>query len=179
MHDVPACGLQPNKQAWSDKGHTVGLVYASAVPVDAYLNRATTKTEQKLHGKMAEAILVAQYYGALHQIAYSVWHNRNADRGNRTKVYLLPLGGGVFNNSWESIGRAMCLAVQMLSNRPELLDCLEVDALTWSGNPSEKMTLERELAKGNKLAKSRHGTLSRALAVARQALAPQGWAGMR
>merc|ERR1740121_1316929 len=87
MHDVPACGLQPNKRAWSDSRHSVGLVYASAVPVDAYLNRATTKTEQKLHGKMAEAVLVAQYYGSLYQIANSS-HSRGAGPHNPVQVYL-------------------------------------------------------------------------------------------
>merc|ERR1711878_168573 len=109
MHDIKASGLAPNKQQWSEATHRVGLAYASAVPVDAYLNRATNSVERKLHEKIAEAMLVAQYYGALLQIA------RRTPEGSSTRVFLMPLGGGVFNNSWPGLVQAMCQAAELLA----------------------------------------------------------------
>merc|ERR1712187_512944 len=103
---------------------------------------------ERLHGKVAEAILVAQYYGAL-RIAAS------AAKNGRTKVFLMPLGGGVFNNSWDSIGKSMALAVEMLTfderNR------LDIKALAWKGNPSEKEKLTNTLGhRHNKLLTHAH-----------------------
>merc|ERR1740123_811062 len=66
---------------------------------------------------------------------------------DRVKIFLLPLGGGVFNNSWESIGRAMAQAAELMTDHPNLFNKLEIEALAWSGNPQEKMDLERELSK--------------------------------
>merc|ERR1712151_1463944 len=145
MHDVPACGLTPDKKDWSKATHSVGLVYASAVPVNAYLNRSTNAQEKKLHAKLVEAGLIAQYYGAIQHIA------ERTPRGSKTKVFMLPLGGGVFNNSWESIGTAMCQAAELLADRDAaLFNKLELEALAWSGNPYEQSTLEKELAKHSK-----------------------------
>ena len=39
MEDIPAQGLTPNKRQRSRQPHLVGLVYASAVPVLAYMNQ--------------------------------------------------------------------------------------------------------------------------------------------
>ncbi|CAK9026900.1 unnamed protein product [Durusdinium trenchii] len=95
MEDVPARGLMPNKRDFSTCEHRVGLVYASAVPLDAYLNAHRSGGSVALDGgapsagsppsssargavvlcaalarlehqrKVAELILVAQYFGAL------------------------------------------------------------------------------------------------------------------
>merc|ERR1712100_977320 len=35
---VPACGLQPNKGEFSASEHVVHLIYAAAVPINAYVN---------------------------------------------------------------------------------------------------------------------------------------------
>merc|ERR1719210_1319886 len=141
MHDIPACGLTPDKRAFSPADHKVGLVYASAVPVNSYLNNARNDDEWKLHARIAEANLVGQYFGALQQIA-----DLAKEQGAKRKVYLLPLGGGVFNNPWESIAMSMAQAVELLaSQEPKLFDRLEVEALAWSGNPSEQATLQRLL----------------------------------
>eukprot|EP00913_Durusdinium_trenchii_P017275 g16245.t1 len=51
---------------------------------------------------VAERILVAQYFGALQHAARSVDEKRP-----RRTVYLMPLGGGVFNNPWESIANSI------------------------------------------------------------------------
>jgi len=145
MHDVDAVGLAPSKREWSTANHRVGLCYASAVPVESYLNFATNKVESKLHQKIAEAILVAQYYGCLRKVA------ERTNTGETTKVYMLPLGGGVFNNSWPSITQAMCQAAELLADsRPDLFNKLEMEALAWSGSPSERTTLQSELKKHSK-----------------------------
>ena len=39
MEDIPAQGLTPNKRQRSTAQHRVGLAYASAVPVAAYMNQ--------------------------------------------------------------------------------------------------------------------------------------------
>jgi len=150
MANVPARGLLPSKRGLSQAGHSVGLVYASAVPVNAYQNQASPNTPAwDLHHKVAEAILVAQYYGALSQIA-------RHGKARRTKVYLMPLGGGVFRNPIESIVRAMSLAVERLSKKERA--SLDVLVLAWNGNPSEGQTIADLLRRRNKLASTREGT---------------------
>eukprot|EP00930_Biecheleria_cincta_P063349 TRINITY_DN4887_c0_g3_i1.p1 TRINITY_DN4887_c0_g3~~TRINITY_DN4887_c0_g3_i1.p1 ORF type:complete len:650 (-),score=134.53 TRINITY_DN4887_c0_g3_i1:458-2407(-) len=144
MADVQACGLTPNKAEFSDMKHKVNLVYASAVPVNTYLNRAQTSQQTELHVKVAEGVLVAQYYGALKTAA------ARTATGVKTTVFLMPLGGGVFNNPWESIGKSMSVAVEMLSG-PER-EKLNIQVLTWNGNPQEKDTMQKLLAQHNKLA---------------------------
>jgi len=151
MHDVPANGLRPSKSEWSTAPHKVGLVYASAVPVDSYLNEARNDVEERLHSKMAEAVLVAQYFGAMQRISLYA----EAQGWKDVKVYLLPLGGGVFNNSWESIARAMAQAVELMVNsNSQGLDRLQVKALAWSGNPKEKDQLSSLLKKYGKLGRT-------------------------
>jgi len=138
MHDVMACGLTPDKAGLSTAKHRVGLVYASAVPVDAYCNKSRSKVDSKLHRKVAESVLVAQYYGALHAVAA-----RQPVGAKPVQVFLLPLGGGVFNNPWESIAVSMAQAVELLAAQdPELFNRLEVEALSWSGSPAERTKLE-------------------------------------
>ncbi|CAE7685012.1 SPBP8B7.23, partial [Symbiodinium necroappetens] len=80
-------------------------------------------------------VLRAQYYGALKHAA------RKAEASKtRRKVYLMPLGGGVFNNSWELIARSMATAIEMLEDRE--FESLEIHPLTWSGSAKEKSSLE-------------------------------------
>jgi len=146
MREVPACGLLPRMQDFSAETHRVGLVYASAVPVNAYTNRAGShKPAASLHSRVAEAVLVAQYYGALSQLAAP------DPARERTTVYLMPLGGGVFNNSWESIAKSMSIAVEMLDATGKL-DGLDIRALTWRGKPEEYKTLTELLGRHKKLA---------------------------
>lgn len=145
MHDLSACGLTPDKEGMSIATHRVGLVYASAVPVDSYTNRAKSPVARKLHQKVAEAVLVAQYFGALRAVALRPEATKPA------KVFLLPLGGGVFNNSFESIVRAMAQAVELLAGEPGLLEKLRVQVLAWSGSPAEAAKLEGLLESYGKL----------------------------
>ena len=98
MEDVPATGLLPDKKGFAECKHKVGLVYASAVPVDSYMNQGG---QVDFQAKVAELILIGQYYGALKYAAESQRHGGST--GNRRKVFLMPLGGGAFNNPWDII----------------------------------------------------------------------------
>eukprot|EP00928_Gymnodinium_smaydae_P024043 TRINITY_DN19595_c0_g3_i1.p1 TRINITY_DN19595_c0_g3~~TRINITY_DN19595_c0_g3_i1.p1 ORF type:complete len:372 (+),score=57.00 TRINITY_DN19595_c0_g3_i1:75-1190(+) len=143
MENVPACGLKPDKMAFTSATHKVSLVYASAVPVSAYVNRASSPTQIDLHSKVAEGVLVAQYYGALKVAA------ARSTSSDKTKVFLMPLGGGVFNNPWESIAKGMALAVEMLSEDDH--NKLDIRVLTWKGNNEEKLTMCKLLTRHKKL----------------------------
>lgn len=139
MDDLLAQGVTPDKRSLFEGRHRVGVVYASAVPVNAYLNQVVDGSERSLEfqTQVAELFLVAQYYAALKYAAEStrlVGRNRT-----RRRVYLMPLGGGVFNNPWEIIGRSMAKALQMLDD--DLLEMLDICALAWKGEPSEEQRL--------------------------------------
>merc|ERR1712054_251779 len=105
--------------------HAFGkLVYASAVPINKYVNGIGVVSPdfgdedmRTFQSRIAESVLVAQYYGAMKA---SAAHRTGS---SKVKVFLMPLGGGVFNNSTASIVRAISIAT-------ELLDLAERDALT-------------------------------------------------
>ncbi|CAL1154271.1 unnamed protein product [Cladocopium goreaui] len=106
MEDIPASGLTPNKgRRATDMQHKVGLVYASAVPVQAYMNKGPKAANRAFQECVARRILTAQYFGALKHAAE--WAS---EKKLQRKVFLMPLGGGVFNNPWESICSSMANA---------------------------------------------------------------------
>mmetsp|Transcript_60674 Transcript_60674/g.169572 ORF Transcript_60674/g.169572 Transcript_60674/m.169572 type:complete len:869 (-) Transcript_60674:176-2782(-) len=144
MEAVPAVGLTPDKDTFSKATHNVNLVYASAVPLEAYVNFAASDEARALHERVAEAMTFAQYYGAMRAAA------RTVTEDGRCKIFLLPLGGGVFNNSFESIARSMSRAVEELTEDERAK--LDIRALAWSGNPTEASSLKEFLQAHNKLA---------------------------
>lgn len=143
MSGIPASGLTPSKQRYSEATHKVNLVYASAVPLETYNNRPSSQVQKDLHNKIAEGVLVAQYYGALKTAA-----NR-AQLGTTATVFLMPLGGGVFNNPFSSIAKSISKAVEMLTDDDRAK--LVVRVLTWNGNRNEKLDMISLLNKYNKL----------------------------
>lgn len=144
MEDVPACGLTPDKRYFCKVSHRVNLIYASAVPVQAYLN-AGRPDQEEFQVALSEAFIFAQYYGALKAAAQPHKHLP----GQRVKVFLMPLGGGVFNNPWTTIAAGISQAVEALSHDERAR--LDIRALTWSGNPGEKDTLATLLRDCGKL----------------------------
>eukprot|EP00434_Breviolum_minutum_P023149 symbB.v1.2.020424.t1/scaffold1653.1/size107518/5 len=139
MDDVPANGLTPDKKTFSSESHKVGLVYASAVPVDSYMNQGGKADFQ---ARVGELILVGQYYGAL---KYAAESQKVSGLTGKRKVFLMPLGGGVFNNPWDIIAKSMAKAIQLLDD--DLLSLLDISALAWNGNPSEEQKLKLILGK--------------------------------
>lgn len=142
LSGVPASGLTPDKRSLSRAKHNVSLVYASAVPVQTYTN-ATGEKERAFQETIAELVLTGQYLGALKLAA------ERSEAKARTKVFLMPLGGGVFRNPWTIIGRGMAKAVELLSAGER--EKLDISVLTWQGNPQEKATLSKHLKEFGKL----------------------------
>mmetsp|Transcript_47609 Transcript_47609/g.126282 ORF Transcript_47609/g.126282 Transcript_47609/m.126282 type:complete len:145 (+) Transcript_47609:2-436(+) len=143
MSGIPASGLIPSMGSFSDATHKVNLVYASAVPLETYNNRPMSQVQKDLHNKIGLSILVAQYYGALKTAA------SRAEPGTTAKVFLMPLGGGVFNNSFDSIGKSISMAVEMLTDEDRAK--LTVQVLVWNGKRKEKLDMCRLLTRYKKL----------------------------
>jgi len=139
MEDTPACGLTPDKFALSRAQHRVTLIYASAVPVQAYVNKGVDSEQEAFQVQISEAVLFAQYFGAM----------KMAARRGRARIFLAPLGGGVFNNPWESIAKSIALAVEALEE--EERGRLDIRVLTWSGNASESAHMSKFLRAHGKL----------------------------
>eukprot|EP00913_Durusdinium_trenchii_P030659 g28714.t1 len=138
MEDVPAAGLLPSLEGWSTARHRVNLVYASAVPVNAYMNRTESFENALVQRAVASQLLKGAYFGAL-KLALEAPRSKK-----KRKVFMLPLGGGVFNNPFKDcsrdIAKAMVDAVTMarqLCPDTKLEDLLDLYVLTWKGKPSE------------------------------------------
>jgi len=131
MEDVTASGLNPTLKAASSASHKVTLVYASAVPVQAYLNYG--KEDRAFQEEVSRLVIAGQYYGAL-RVAAS-----RATVSSPKRIFLMPLGGGVFNNRSETIAGAISTAVEMLqSDGFDVQKLLDIRILTFKGKPSER-----------------------------------------
>lgn len=143
MEETPATGLAPDKWSLAMPPHRVSLVYASAVPVQSYMNQGGER-EELFQTRVGAEVLRAQYLGSLRMAARA---GRLPD-GQPRRVLLSLLGGGIFNNPWEQIIGAMSEAVELLT--PEELALLDIRALAWKGNPSEHQEMERLLQSAGK-----------------------------
>eukprot|EP00746_Dinoflagellata_sp_MGD_P077537 gnl/MRDRNA2_/MRDRNA2_31098_c0_seq1.p1 gnl/MRDRNA2_/MRDRNA2_31098_c0~~gnl/MRDRNA2_/MRDRNA2_31098_c0_seq1.p1 ORF type:complete len:748 (-),score=140.47 gnl/MRDRNA2_/MRDRNA2_31098_c0_seq1:53-2296(-) len=145
IHDVPACGLDPSLKHRSDQMHRVNLVYASAVPVDAYSNRG--KVSRAFQTEVGRLFIVAQYYGAL-RMAATIMPKEST---SLVRVFLMPLGGGVFNNRLETIVSALSTAIELLAAEGvDVSKKLDVRVLAFKGKPQEQTrmaTLVRDMQK--------------------------------
>eukprot|EP00434_Breviolum_minutum_P016954 symbB.v1.2.014957.t1/scaffold1058.1/size194011/4 len=150
MLDIPATGLSPSLESWSRCRHTVNLVYASAVPVNAYSNKTESLENVKLQRSVAALLLRGAYFGAL-KLALETALSKPRSK-LRQKVFLLPLGGGVFNNPFKDIVKAileayhMVKCLPMLPNGAKLDDLLDVRVLTWKGKPEEAERCTRRMS---------------------------------
>lgn len=211
MKGSVACGLNPSKRGFAEARHRVNLVFASAVPVQSYMNRASS-SETGFQVGVAEILATAQYYGTMVAAVEALKSDEiklqretpvalpgeaaggglpppsvgsstgspsiggsppiggaplpgdsgatpsiptSAAAPETARVFLMPLGGGVFNNPWESIARCMSAAVEMLTDDQKA--CLDICVLAWNGNPSEQQTLTQLLTRHNKLKAARGG----------------------
>ena len=87
------------------KNHNVHLIYASAVPINCYVN---SYFNQNLI-EIANTILLGEYFGAM-QIALLKGH----ELGIRQCIHLMLLGGGVFRNSPTDIIQSILFAIANL-----------------------------------------------------------------
>ena len=138
--NIAVNGLMPgfplSRQSARHKGalstkKRVDLVYASAAPFDSYGNNSS-----KHWADVCKEVLTQQYYLALAAAVHCI----NKDKHKSYKIYFMPLGGGVFNNPFKWIYKALDLAVQkarrtFLTN--EVACKLSIAILTWKGRPEE------------------------------------------
>eukprot|EP00746_Dinoflagellata_sp_MGD_P019402 gnl/MRDRNA2_/MRDRNA2_145099_c0_seq1.p1 gnl/MRDRNA2_/MRDRNA2_145099_c0~~gnl/MRDRNA2_/MRDRNA2_145099_c0_seq1.p1 ORF type:complete len:690 (+),score=137.11 gnl/MRDRNA2_/MRDRNA2_145099_c0_seq1:71-2140(+) len=146
VEGIPANGLASSQEAFSQAWHRVSLVYASAVPVHAYMNRFKVKDQIPFQEEIGRLILVGQYYGAI-RLAIQ------RSLGQKAKIFMMPLGGGVFNNKVEVIAGAISTAIEMLATEGiDVSTKAELNVLTWNGNPWEAYDMSWCLNECGKLA---------------------------
>jgi len=148
MQDVPASGLKPSFGERSSAQHRVNLVYASAVPVQSYLNRVRADQEP-FQQEVSRLLMAAQYYGALCHAS------KKAPRPS--KVYLLPLGLGAFKNNPVAVASAISCAIERFAGcLPEdvsIDQLLDIRLLMYQRNPAEAAEMTSLLKRMQKLAK--------------------------
>eukprot|EP00403_Amphidinium_massartii_P029876 CAMPEP_0178389732 /NCGR_PEP_ID=MMETSP0689_2-20121128/10278_1 /TAXON_ID=160604 /ORGANISM="Amphidinium massartii, Strain CS-259" /LENGTH=753 /DNA_ID=CAMNT_0020010211 /DNA_START=64 /DNA_END=2325 /DNA_ORIENTATION=- len=144
MKDVQASGLAPSFTAMSAARHRVSLVFASAVPVDAYMNRVNSRSQLAFQTEIGRLFLVGQYYGAMRAAIPA--------SGPPRRVFLMPLGGGVFNNRLEVITGAISTAIDLLVHDGiDVKAKLDIYGLAFKGKPSEKVDMEALFSRWGKL----------------------------
>ena len=148
--DVAVSGLTPSKASWTTAEHKVNLVYASAVPLDGsgYMGDGNPtgpkkETQKLMQKQIANLVLLEQYLAAMRKAAAQGIAN-----GKKINIFLMPLGGGVFNNEWEDIYVSIAKAVELLTI--EERGSLNIQVLTWAGNPGEFANAARCLTALNK-----------------------------
>mmetsp|Transcript_15218 Transcript_15218/g.27060 ORF Transcript_15218/g.27060 Transcript_15218/m.27060 type:complete len:1806 (-) Transcript_15218:62-5479(-) len=145
MRGVLANGLAPDKTSLSKEArHKVSLMYASAIAVQAtwYGVDASHEAFQK---QVADELLLAQYYGALRLAAQP----HGDQQPGCVKVFFMPVGGGTYSNSLESVASSISRAVEMLDEEERAK--LDIHVLTWSGNPKEREVMTELLLRHRKL----------------------------
>lgn len=136
--DAPVTGVLPGPGGalyWGDtppenyaSAKRVYLAYASAAPVGAYLNRTADDQKRRLQGHASVLLIAQQYLTSLQEAA-------RLYRGTPLKVFLMPLGGGVFENDKADVARAASWAVRCLNE--EDYKKLEVRFLTYNASDAD------------------------------------------
>lgn len=108
VRDVPVRGLDEERQKFVVKDHTVDLIYASAVPFGSFTNPERHDAVKKV----ANLTLLAQYTGAM----------RLAIQRGKCDLYLMPLGGGVFDNPRPEIRAAIRSAREVMKDELKSAD---------------------------------------------------------
>ncbi len=129
MENVPVKGyyygrknVEPT-EGHIDKIHHVNVIYASAIPFETLLN--FYKNDNNNLKNIANYVIIGQYYGALHS-AYKKYTN------TKIKVFLMPLGGGVFNNAFIDIFNNIVIAIKLLETKySDVRDRLDIRILTY------------------------------------------------
>jgi hypothetical protein len=142
--DVPTSGLTPPTppniytEFNSNSTSKVSLIYASAVPLSYSLRGSNVNPEKSmLQYCVAGFDLVAQYFGAMVS-AYNKSINQKQQSQTKVKLFLTPLGGGVFKNPREMIASSVLLAYYQAQQLfADFDDKVKVIFLVWDGSPDE------------------------------------------
>eukprot|EP00435_Cladocopium_sp_Y103_P045259 s1781_g12.t4 len=138
--EVPSAGLRPDLLNASSTQHKVHMVYASAIPVKAYLNAGNL--DVPFQEEVGRLVIISQYLGALRLAAMG------PDPTSRQRIFLMPLGGGVFNNRPEVIVGALGTALDLLAQqmKVDLATRLDVRLLAFRGSAGEQERLTKILS---------------------------------
>lgn len=122
--DVPVAGADPDLAHVTvpPATHTVGLMYAAAMPMGAQYDNEGVHAEAT-----ARALLTAQYTAAIRAASLS---------DAPVDLYLMPLGGGVFGNRPDWIARAAASAAAAACRCMEE-NGMRLHLLAWEGKPQE------------------------------------------
>ena len=120
VRGLKAFGNPDIDHSFVNMDHTVDLIYASAVPFGTYGNPRTDKAR-----KIVQMALYGQYVASL----------RLSILAGPCDVFLMPLGGGVFECSTDDIKSAMISAVDTLRDELRAKD-VRVRVLTWKDSKS-------------------------------------------
>jgi len=166
---VCASGLASSLNEWSDATHNINLVYASSVPVGTYNNLVGGAHALKHQQRISSLVMRGMYFGALrlalaargvHGASLQPDASVSRTRSRPTKVFFMPIGGGVFNNSGQAIAQAMSEAIELAddlffkhaSNSSDSISThLDVRVLAWEGKPSEAHEFQDLMKKCGKL----------------------------
>jgi hypothetical protein len=130
----PESGSTRNKKLYS-----VNLVYASAIPINTYTNKYISENLKSI----ANSILIAQYYGALCE---AFKHNYKKKEGK--KIFLMPLGGGVFNNDIKDITECLLKSIILVKIKyPSFFKYVKPKILSFHKNESESKNIKQHILK--------------------------------
>ena len=124
----------------SDTPHNVNLIYASAIPINTYNNVYGPEEPDADSNikEIANAVLFAQYYGAMYEAYYYNKQKSISGYDNKTKIFLMPLGGGVFNNKFEDITKCMLVALCLFqTTHGDFLERVDPKILAYNGLKNE------------------------------------------
>jgi hypothetical protein len=120
--DVPVRGLVKDRKSFVKQTNSaVGLIYASAVPINAYGNGSSDAVN-----RVADLTLFAQYTGSM----------RLAVDKTNCELYLMPLGGGYFKNNRANVRAAMVSAAALMEKELKKAN-VEVFVLTFDEKQDE------------------------------------------
>lgn len=105
FENVRVNGFNRHKNRLTKSNNTINVIYGSALPINTYVNPYDSKTLQCA----SRLLLFAEYYGCLRAALMKSVQTKTV-----TKVYLLLLGGGVFNNDYVSIIYSIYQAMYVL-----------------------------------------------------------------
>lgn len=128
--DISVIGYNSGTKNCNDLKHKVSLIYGSAVPLFGYY-KINENTDYNI--RIANLLMISQYYGALYQA-----YNYAKTNQKKIKIFLMPLGGGVFYNQPKHIFANMILAIYLLNiNYSDYISFLDIKILTYNGKPNE------------------------------------------
>jgi hypothetical protein len=111
-------------EAEENYNHYVNMIYASAIPIETYTNYYNNDYLINI----ANSIMIGQYMGAI-----MLANNEAYDKNSQVKIFLLPLGGGVFNNQLNDIFNNIIKSILIVNEHRKLHDKLIINILTYSG----------------------------------------------